>query len=297
MTRTNALCDCGPALLREGLRVGEPLSLHTTLRVGGKADYFYAPRTLEGLAETVSRCREGGVRFIVIGSGSNVLFSDRGFCGAVITTRRIRGIEDCDGLLEVAAGESLAAVVEHAERRGIRSLSFLSGIPGSVGGAVAMNAGIRGRAIGDRVRSVQVLDQEGRTRVLSPEECRFEYRSSEILKRRLVVLSATLSLSGEAYDRSELLRRRRQTQPVSLPSAGCVFKNPSGVSAGELIDRSGMKGFRIGCAGVSERHANFIVNLGGATSAEICKLIDIVRQKVYNTSHVSLDLEIEVIDG
>jgi UDP-N-acetylmuramate dehydrogenase len=276
---------------------GESLAGHTTFRVGGRADIFHAPHTIEALIGAIELCRRLRVRHVVVGGGSNVLFSDRGFRGVVISTTAIRGILDHPHGFEVCAGEPLGSLVDRAEKRGVRSLSFLAGIPGTVGGAVAMNAGIRDRSIGDMVRSALVLTPDGLVRGISSKECRFEYRGSGIRQDGLIVLTATLGVDGPAYDRDGIIERKRATQPLSFPSAGCVFKNPDGRSAGELIERSGMKGVIIGKAQVSEKHANFIVNLGGATSAEICKLIDIVRQKVYNTFHVGLDLEIEVIDG
>jgi UDP-N-acetylmuramate dehydrogenase len=278
-------------------RRGESLAGHTTFRVGGRADLFHAPRTIEGLIGAIELCRGLHLRHVVVGGGSNVLFSDRGFRGVVISTTAIRGVVDHPHGFEVSAGEPLGGLVDRAEKQGVRSLSFLAGIPGTVGGAVAMNAGIRDRSIGDMVRSALVLTPDGLVREVSSKECRFGYRGSGIRQDGLIVLTATLGVDGPVYDRDGVIERKRATQPLSFPSAGCVFKNPDGWSAGELIDCSGMKGMMMGQAQVSEKHANFIVNLGGATSAEICKLIDIVRQKVYNTFHVGLDLEIEVIDG
>jgi UDP-N-acetylmuramate dehydrogenase len=286
-----------PAALLTRARRGELLSRHTTFRVGGRAQYFFAPQNPTELVKIIEQCRQMGLRVFILGAGSNLLFSDRGFPGAVISTRDVRGIAQSGGDLDVAAGEPLSSIVAFAETRGVHALSFLCGIPGTLGGAVAMNAGIRGRAIGDQVVAVRILCADGKIRTLSAHEMDFGYRCSAVLRERWVVLSARLSQRGPDYDGDEILRRRRETQPTAFASAGCVFRNPPGVSAGELIERSGLKGLTVGRARVSEKHANFIVNLGGATSAEICKLIDIVHQKVYNTSHVSLDLEIEVIDG
>ncbi len=278
-------------------RRGEPLACHTTFRVGGRADIFHAPRTIEGLIGAIELCRSLGLRYAVVGGGSNVLFSDCGFRGVVLSTAAIRGAADAPWGIRASAGEPLGQLIAGAERRGARSLNFLAGIPGTIGGAIAMNAGMRDRSIGDMVRSVLVLDPAGAVREVTARDCGFEYRGSAIRREGLIVLSAALGLDGPSFDREAVLGRKQMTQPLSLPSAGCIFKNPPGRSAGELIDRSGLKGTTVGKAQVSEKHANFIVNLGGATSAEICKLIDIVRQKVYNTFHVGLDLEIEVIDG
>ena len=276
---------------------GEPLACHTTFRVGGRADIFHAPRTIEGLVGAVELCRGLRIPHVVVGGGSNILFPDRGFRGVVISTCAMRGIADTTKGIEARAGETLAHLIDHTEGQNVRSLSFLAGIPGTIGGAVAMNAGIRDRSIGDMVRSVVVLDPKGRVREVPARDCGFEYRGSALRRDGCIILGATLGCEGPSYDRSEVLERKSATQPLAFPSAGCVFKNPPERSAGELIDKSGLKGLTVGKAQVSEKHANFIVNLGGATSAEICKLIDIVRQKVYNTFHVGLDLEIEDIDG
>jgi UDP-N-acetylmuramate dehydrogenase len=278
-------------------RSDEPLSDHTTFQVGGPADGYCEPESIPALMETVRLCRLEAIPLFVLGAGSNVLFPDGGRRGLVISTRSVRGVLASSTGLDVAAGEPLSNVVASAEEKGSRSLGFLAGIPGTVGGATATNAGIPGRAMSDVIETVSVIDPANQSAELAARECGFGYRTSRIRDQRLVVVSAKLRFDNEIYDPAALLARRRITQPIGQASAGCVFRNPPGESAGALIDRAGLKGFTIGHAQVSEKHANFIVNLGGATSAEICKLIDIVRQKVYNTYQVSLDLEVEVVAG
>ncbi len=278
-------------------RYGELLSGHTTLRVGGPAEGYCEPQSIAALIEAVRLCRLEAIPLFVLGAGSNVLFPDGGHRGLVVSTRLIRGVAASPTGLDVTAGEPLSNVVASAEEKGSRSLGFLAGIPGTVGGAVATNAGIPGRAMSDVIESVAVIDPANQTARLAPSECGFGYRTSRIRDQRLVVVSAKLRFDNETYDPVALVARRRATQPIGEASAGCVFRNPPGESAGALIDRAGLKGFTVGRAQVSDKHANFIVNLGGATSAEICKLIDIVRQKVYNTYQVSLDLEVEVVAG
>ncbi len=278
-------------------RYDEPLSAHTTFRVGGPADGYCKPTSIPALIEVVRLCQRGAIPFFLLGAGSNVLFSDEGRRGMVISTRAIREIAVSPTGLDVAAGAPLPNVIAAAEEQGSRSLGFLAGIPGTVGGAAATNAGIPGRAMADVIESVEVIDGANQVVRLGLSECGFGYRTSQIRDRRFVVLSAKLRFDEQIYDPATLLARRRATQPIGQASAGCIFRNPSGESAGALIDRAGLKGFTLGQAQVSEKHANFIVNLGGATSAEICKLIDIVRQKVYNTYQVSLDLEVEVVTG
>ena len=279
------------------LRLQEPLSAHTTFRVGGPADIYCEPGSVEGLSSSVQICRQTDVPFFVLGAGSNVLFSDAGRRGVVIATRAVRGIAATSTGLEAAAGEPLSGLIAAAQERGSLSLGFLAGIPGTVGGAAATNAGIPEHSMADILESVAVLDASNRVLTLQRSECGLGYRTSALRGRLLVVLSANIRFGSASFDVEALLARRRATQPIGEASAGCIFRNPIGESAGALIDRAGLKGALVGSAQVSEKHANFIVNRGGATSAEICKLIDIVRQKVYNTHQVSLDLEVEVIDG
>ncbi|MCX6093249.1 MAG: UDP-N-acetylmuramate dehydrogenase [Candidatus Bipolaricaulota bacterium] len=278
-------------------RFDEPLAAHTTFRVGGSADGYCEPGSVSALIDVVRLCQRGAVPFFVLGAGSNVLFSDEGRRGMVISMRAIRGITASSTGLDAAAGEPLPNVIAAAEEQGSRSLGFLAGIPGTVGGSAATNAGIPGRAMADVIESVTVIGDADQAVQLAPSECGFGYRTSRIRDRRFVVLSAKLRFDEQVYDPAALLTRRRATQPIGQASAGCIFRNPPGESAGALIDRAELKGFTLGQAQVSEKHANFIVNLGGASSAEICKLIDIVRQKVYNTYQVSLDLEVEVVTG
>ncbi|MEW5825936.1 MAG: UDP-N-acetylmuramate dehydrogenase [Candidatus Bipolaricaulota bacterium] len=278
-------------------RRGELLSRHTTFRVGGRADIFHAPGSIEGLVGAVELCRHLGLRSLVLGGGSNLLFSDRGFRGVILSTRNLDAMTETSNGWRVEAGTPLSRVVSVAEARGTHALSFLVGIPGTVGGAAVMNAGIRGTSIASVLERVEILDRTGGVRTLTSAECGFRYRGSRMLEKGETVLAVHVRADGPAFDGRAMLARKQATQPLSLPSAGCVFKNPEGHAAGALIENSGLKGYRVGDAMISEKHANFIVNLGGASSAEICKLIDIVRQKVYNTFHVRLDLEIGVIDG
>ena len=239
----------------------------------------------------------------MIGNGSNLLFSDHGFDGIILSTRSLDRVEvlrdPTTGRVGVfaEAGAPLDRVIRVCEEHGAKALGFLAGIPGTVGGAVTMNAGSKDRSIGEQVLQVEAIEPSGRAVSRSPESCAFRYRGSALLDERAVVTGAFLSAEGEPFDRQAVLAMRHRSQPMDEASAGCVFRNPDGASAGRLIDECGLKGFAIGGARVSEKHANFIVNYEEATSAEIRMVIDILRQKVYNGSHILLDLEIEVIDG
>lgn len=285
------------ARLRGEILLDEPLSRHTTIGVGGEAACLFYPEDPYDLASAIYLCRRFQRPYVVLGGGSNLLFPDDGFHGIVISTEHLRGACFRGGGVQTLAGEPVSALLSMVRQEGIPSLDFLAGIPGTVGGAVTMNAGIPDKAIGVAVDEVGVFDPEsGRSFSLPGRSCGFTYRSSRMAEEGLVVLWARLRLDGESFDRERLLARRRETQPAER-SAGCVFRNPSGASAGRLIDAAGLKGTRIGGAVVSELHANFIVNRGAATSAEIRSLIDTVRQKVYKSFRVWLELEIRVVQG
>ncbi|MEA3239645.1 MAG: UDP-N-acetylmuramate dehydrogenase [Candidatus Bipolaricaulota bacterium] len=280
------------------LRIDELLSSHTTIRVGGPADAFFLPTSIGSLAEAISVSRDQGVPYFILGRGSNVLFSDSGYRGLIISTVRLTACTVSEGHLSADCGTPLVKLISEANAHGVHSLDFLVGIPGTLGGALATNAGIKAQSIGEIVEKVTALSGDGTVVSIDRDACGFSYRASAILESRLPILRAQLHLDEEKkFDLDQLLARRAVTQPHAFPSAGCAFKNPVGRSAGELIEHAGLKGFRVGMAKVSDIHANFIINLGGASSAEIRKLIDIVRQKVYKSFHILLDLEIEVVDG
>ncbi len=286
------------ARLRGEILLDEPLSRHTTIGVGGEAACLFYPEDSYDLANAIHLCRRFARPYLLLGGGSNLLFPDSGFPGIVISTERLRGACFRGERVQALAGEPLSGLLSLVGgQEGIRSLDFLAGIPGTVGGAVAMNAGIPDKAIGAAVDEIGVFDpKSGQAFPLPARACGFAYRSSRMAEEGLVVLWTRLRLDGEPFDRERLAARRRETQPTER-SAGCVFRNPPGASAGRLIDLAGLKGTRIGGAAVSEVHANFIVNRRGATSAEIRSLIDTVRQKVYKSFRVWLELEIRVIQG
>jgi UDP-N-acetylmuramate dehydrogenase len=285
------------SLLSGKVRLGEPLASRTTFGVGGEAACLFTPESALALKRAIELSHAHSLPYVLLGAGSNLLVSDEGYSSLVISTRRLRGVSLSASAVRAFAGEPLAALVNLVDLTGNRSLNFLAGIPGSLGGAIAMNAGIPSRAIGDVVEEVGVLTPAGAFQILSREDCQFGYRTSAILEHGLTVVWARVRLTDESFDKDVLLAHRRATQPMHARSAGCVFRNPPSLSAGQLIDAAGLKGVSVGMAKVSEQHANFIVNLGGASSAEIRKLIDIVRQKVYKSFRIWLELEIRVIEG
>lgn len=276
------------AFLREGrvpARFDHPLAPYTTLKVGGPAEFFVEPRTPEELARVVHAARECDVPWRVLGSGANLLVRDEGVPGAVLRLTRLGRREG----LHVEAGYSLPRLVKETVSEGLAGLECLAGVPATIGGAVAMNAGGRHGELASAVRSVDVLTPEGAVRTLRGADVGFRYRGTAL--GRAVVLAADFDLRPEpaARERYEaILGDKKRSQPLGSPNAGCMFKNPPGDHAGRLIDQCGLKGERVGRARVSRKHANFIVNEGGATAGDILGLIDRIRRKV----PVPLELEV-----
>jgi UDP-N-acetylmuramate dehydrogenase len=274
---------------------GEPAADFTTYRAGGAAEVLLKPGTTEELAWACAWCRGNAAPWRVLGRGSNVLVSDRGLPGVTVLTGRLAGAEVKGSALEAQAGASWDEVARLSAGAGLAGLEKTSGIPGSVGGAVRMNAGAFGQETFDRLASVLALDGEGREITLLKKDIRHGYRRAEGLDG-LTVLSARFEfLPGDPavllQDRSCVLASREAKQPLDYPSAGSVFKRPQGDYASRLIDAAGLKGLRVGGAEVSPKHAGFIVNAGGATAADIYALICRVRAAVKEKTGVELQLE------
>ncbi len=285
--------------LEEIVREDEPLAGHTWFGIGGPASFFVEPRTVEELGEVVRRCAEHEVPVRVIGSGANLLVDDAGVKGAVI--RLLGGefgeVTSVEGGLRAGAGADMGRLVLRCVREGLSGLECLTGVPGSVGGCVKMNAGGAFGDIGSVIESVAVMTDGGEVFTRHRDDLAFAYRSTNISAR--FVLGAELRLAPD--DPQRILRQVKQiwiykknTQPLGDRNAGCIFKNPRGVSAGALIDRAGMKGRRVGGAYVSEKHANFILADDGATASDVLKLINQIRDAVYEMAGVYLELELEV---
>jgi UDP-N-acetylmuramate dehydrogenase len=240
--------------------------------------------------EAISRARGEGIPWFVLGGGSNVLFHDRGFPGLVIATKGLLSLQANEEKFFAEAGVPLSALVS-------KGCSALAGIPGTVGGGLHMNAGTQAGSISRYVLSVEVLGHDGLPRRISVEECDFAYRSSRLQRLHLPVLGAEFTVPKvEATSTEELLWRRQSSQPVGLPSAGCIFRNPPNAPpAGWLIDRAGFKGARLGDALVSPKHANFICNLGRAKASEVLSLIERIREGVRRVFGVLLEPEIEIV--
>jgi UDP-N-acetylmuramate dehydrogenase len=285
--------------LEEIVEQDHPLAPHTWYRLGGPADYFLRPRTVEDLQQVVQRCRENHIPLHVMGFGSNLLVSDEGVRGAVVKLEGEHfGQTEFDGEQIVAwAGAELSKLVLDCVEKGLSGIEALTGIPGSVGGTIKMNAGGQFGDVGSAVESVLLMDSQGTLFEKSKPELIFDYRSVNI--RALFILNARLQLVGADPERimrtvKESWIYKKNNQPLNTRNCGCIFKNPAGASAGALIDRAGLKGLQVGGAAVSEKHANFIVAGDGCKSRDVMRLIEAVKQRVREQFEVELEPEIEI---
>lgn len=281
--------------------MNEPLANHTTWRIGGPADLLIQPKDKDSLILAVQLIHRHNIPWSVIGRGSNLLVRDGGIRGAVLKVAEglshceFRGQEVC-----VGAGYSMIRLTVEAGKMGLTGMEFAGGIPGSVGGAVYMNAGAHGSDLSRILKTAEILFEDGGVLVLTNEELEFAYRTSLLQKKKGVVLEATFQLrEGDRRAIAAVLAankdRRRQTQPLQMPCAGSVFRNPPGDHAGRLIESAGLKGFQIGGAQISEIHANFIVNRGGATASDVLTLMDHVRRTIMEKFGVDLHPEVLVV--
>ena len=284
------------------LKEGELLRNHTTFRIGGAAKYFAVPKNEEEIMEAVDFAIVKDLPYYILGKGSNVLFADEGYSGVIIEIgagmEKVERIGDTG--IRAQAGVSLSALAAFAAREGLSGLEFAAGIPGTLGGAVTMNAGAYGGEMKDVIVSAKVMDEEGIVRKLSCEELELGYRTSIVQKKQLVVLEAEFLLNPGTTEEiqntmKELNAKRREKQPLEYPSAGSTFKRPEGYFAGKLIEDAGLRGYRVGDAQVSEKHCGFVVNRGNATCAEVLQMIEEVQKKVKEQFGVQLEPEVRII--
>lgn len=302
------LCERGFEQCKERITRDENMSLRTSMRVGGTARLFAEPGNLDELESLISAAKASNIPVELIGNGSDIVVSDRGvdalvihLCDGFCMARIEEDPQDPESCLVIAqAGASLSGVAMKAARAGLSGMEFAAGIPGSIGGAVFMNAGAYCREMKDVIHSVECLDEKGRRTVFTCEELDFGYRESRFSKIGGIVLSATFRLSkGDSGDLlqkiAEMNGKRAACQPLNMPSAGSAFKRPVGYFAGTLIEQAGLKGFSIGGAEVSSKHAGFIVNTGSATASDVYALVQHVIQTVKAKSGVELEPEIRFI--
>lgn len=284
----------------ENVLVDEPMNEHTTFEVGGPADLFVTPEDIDEVREVVSAVRESGENYFLLGRGSDLLVSDAGYRGVIIALECLMGVSVEDDEMCCQAGVDLREASEMACELGLSGLEFACGIPGSVGGACYMNAGAYDGCMADVLKEVRVLAPAGDVCDLGVDELDLGYRHSRIADEGLVVLSATFALTradGEKIRQKmdDLTHRREEKQPLDLPSAGSTFKRPEGHFAGKLITDAGLRGYQVGGAAVSKKHAGFVVNVGGATAADVHAVIEHVQAEVERQFGVRLQPEVRFL--
>lgn len=286
---------------KEQILVDEPMKKHTTFRLGGPADYYLSPGNPEQIADILHICEEEKLPYFILGNGSNLLVSDKGFRGVVIQIYKNMNQVLVEGSkIKAQAGALLSLIAKRAVEAGLGGMEFASGIPGTLGGAAVMNAGAYGGEMKDILESVTVLTQEGEICRLEASELELGYRTSVIKEKGYIVLEAVLSLTPgdrEAIQaRMDELKVQRVTkQPLEFASAGSTFKRPEGYFAGKLIQDAGLRGYKKGGAQVSEKHCGFVINVGDATAADVVGLIRDVQKKVYDKFQVKLETEVKFL--
>jgi len=285
----------------DNVLVDEPMSEHTTFEIGGPADLFVTPDDADEVSEVLDACRATNAPFFVLGCGSDLLVSDEGYRGVIVSlTEGLIGVSVDGREMSCQAGVGLKEASEMACELGLSGLEFACGIPGSIGGACFMNAGAYEGCIADVLKSVRVLKADGSVDTLGVDELNLGYRKSRIADEGMVVLSATFLLKrGDSEEirahMDDLTRRREEKQPLELPSAGSTFKRPEGYFAGKLISDAGLKGWQSGGAAVSKKHAGFVVNVGGATAADVHAVIEHVQDEVESQFGVRLEPEVRFL--
>ena len=278
----------------------ESLKKHTTFKVGGKADFVVSPSNLSVLSKLIKYLNENGIKYYFLGNGSNVIFNDQGFKGVIIKSQ---GFDDCsfDGnKAYFGAGVSMTYAAKLCGEKGLSGIEFCYGIPGNIGGGIFMNAGAYGGEISQNIVYVKYLEENGDPQTICKADCNFGYRHSCFMEKKRFILGAEFELTPKPKDEiisfmEDIMKRRIEKQPLDKPSAGSSFKRPEGYFAAALIDECGLKGKSIGGASVSEKHAGFIVNNGGATCRDIVRLADLVSDTVYKEKGVRIEKEMIIV--
>jgi UDP-N-acetylmuramate dehydrogenase len=290
-------------ILAKGIMFDCPMDQYTTFRVGGKAEAVCFPGELNLLRQTISYLHNEDIPYLVIGKGSNLLVKDEGIEGVVIILggklAAVAGLGVKDNILSAGGGLSIAKLLSYCVTEGLAGLEFLAGIPGTVGGAVFMNAGAFGKEIGSTVHEIHVVTGKGEDVVMAGSRLNFSYRKSS-LPKGTVIHEVNFKLNKDHKDDvngrvADYLQKRKKSQPLDLPSGGSVFRNPPDEYAGRLIEEAGLKGTRVGGAMISPKHANFIVNTGGAKAEDIIALMNLARDKVREETGINLETEIKVV--
>jgi UDP-N-acetylmuramate dehydrogenase len=285
--------------LEEIVTENVPLAPKTWYRIGGPARWFVQPRSVEELQEAAQRCAENEIPIYVLGLGANLLVTDEGVSGAVfkLDQEHWRRVKFESNIVEVGSGVDIQKLILRTVRQGLAGIESLAGIPGTIGGGIRMNCGGKFGDIGSRVPRVQVMDSTGTLFERTKDDLVFEYRTTNISAP--FILGATLELEEDDPERimkrtKEIWMFKRNSQPLNTKNAGCIFKNPRGLSAGALIDQAGLKGMRVGGAEVSAKHANFIIAHSGCRADDVLKLVKIIREKVYEKNEIHLESEVKI---
>ena len=285
----------------EKVRISEPMNRHTTFRIGGPADYFLLPSTAEEVKKILEICKEKELPYFILGNGSNLLVSDEGYCGVIIQLYRNYGGITVEGTnIRAGAGALLSQIASAAKNASLTGFEFAGGIPGTLGGAVVMNAGAYGGEMKNVLKEVTVMTEQGEIMTIPAEKLEMGYRTSLVKKAGYLVLEAVISLKAGDVEEikaimKDLTEKRVSKQPLEYPSAGSTFKRPEGYFAGKLITDAGLRGYQVGGAQVSEKHCGFVINKGNATAADVCGLMKDVQEKVQEQFGVTLEPEVKFL--
>ncbi|MGA2774621.1 MAG: UDP-N-acetylmuramate dehydrogenase [Candidatus Omnitrophota bacterium] len=285
--------------LKGKVKRSEPLNKHTTFRLGGRADFFIEPKDNQDLKLLLNYAKIHKLKLLLIGSGSNILAKDGNIRKIIahLNSGYFAKIKFENNYCEAGSATVLARLIKAAHARSLAGLEFLTGVPGTVGGALVMNAGAWGKEIADFLTEVKVMDYNGRVRLMKKEEIKFGYRSSSLDK--YIILGAKFKLSRDSEKNignriADYLKKRRSSQDNAFPNAGCIFRNPRGTSAGKLIDLCGLKGRCAGGAVISKKHANFILNRKNASAQDVLELVKLIKREVRNKFRINLETEIKI---
>lgn len=285
----------------EKVRINEPMNRHTTFRIGGPADYFLLPSSSEEVKGILEICKEESLQYFILGNGSNLLVSDEGYRGVIIQIYRNYGGLTVEGTeIRAGAGVLLSQIAAAARNESLTGFEFAGGIPGTLGGAVVMNAGAYGGELKDVLKEAVVMDREGNIFTVPVEKLAMGYRTSLVKTAGYLVLEVVISLKKGSQEEirdtmKDLADRRISKQPLEYPSAGSTFKRPEGYFAGKLIMDAGLRGYQVGGAQVSEKHCGFVINKGNATAADVCRLMADVQAKVQEQFGVTLEPEVKFL--
>lgn len=293
--------ELGEITPENNLYIDEPMDKHTTFKIGGKADYLVDVDSVETLVKVIELCKNNNVAYAVIGNGSNVLVGDLGYRGVILKlSKGMSYIEVNENQMIIGAGTMLVKAAKEAYEKSFAGFEFAAGIPGTIGGAIVMNAGAYGGEMKDVTKSAKVLTRDGEVITLTADELELGYRTSCIPKNGYTVLEVCLEFENgeqaEIKEKMDTYKEARVTkQPLQYPSAGSAFKRPEGYFAGKLVDDAGMRGFQLGGAQVSEKHCGFVINTGGATAKDVRDLLEAVSAKVWDDFKVKLETEVKFL--